>query len=114
MNIGDKIRSIREIRGLTQAELAERLGVSSKTVSSWEVNRTEPKMGMIEKVCVTLNCRKTDIIVESFCKSDHEERQCRRVAEYMEKFAALSDANKEAIETMTEVMLRNQEKKKED
>ena len=33
---GATIKELRESRKLTQAELAERIGVSSKTVSKWE------------------------------------------------------------------------------
>ena len=62
MSIGDNIKLWRERRNLKQSELAEELGISDKTVSSWEINRTEPKMGMIEKICSVLNCKKTDII----------------------------------------------------
>lgn len=64
MSIGDNIKKWREIRNLKQSELAELINVSDKTVSSWEINRTEPKMGMIEKICVALNCKKTDIVGE--------------------------------------------------
>lgn len=62
MSIGDNIKKWREIRNLKQSDLAELVGVSDKTVSSWEINRTEPKMGMVEKISSALNCKKTDII----------------------------------------------------
>ena len=62
MSIGDNIKKWRELRSLKQSELAALIGVSDKTVSSWEINRTEPKMGMVEKICKALNCKKTDII----------------------------------------------------
>lgn len=62
MMIGTNIKRLRELRGLSQSELASKLGISDKTVSSWEINRTEPKIGMIEKLCCVLECRKTDII----------------------------------------------------
>lgn len=62
--IGNNIKKWRELRDLKQSELAELLGVSDKTVSSWEINRTEPKMGMVERICSALNCKKTDIIGE--------------------------------------------------
>lgn len=62
MSIGDNIKIWRERRNLKQSELADELGVSDKTVSSWEINRTEPKMGMIEKICSVLNCKKSDIV----------------------------------------------------
>lgn len=60
--IGDNIRRLREEKGMSQSELAKKLFISDKTVSSWEVNRTEPRMGMIEALCVALHCQKTDII----------------------------------------------------
>lgn len=62
MSIGENIKFWREKRDLKQFELAAFLGVSDKTVSSWEINRTEPKMSMVEKISHALNCKKTDII----------------------------------------------------
>lgn len=62
MSIGYNIKTWREKRDLKQSDLADLIGVSDKTVSSWETNRTEPKMGMIEKICAALNCKKTDIV----------------------------------------------------
>lgn len=62
--IGNNIKKWREIRNMKQSDLADMLGISDKTVSSWEINRTEPKMGMVEKICIALNCKKTDIIGE--------------------------------------------------
>lgn len=56
MSIGNNIKKLREREGMTQFDLANRIGVSDKTISSWEINRTEPKMGTIEKnmFCVAL------------------------------------------------------------
>lgn len=62
MNIGNNIKKLREREGLTQLDLANRIGVSDKTVSSWEINRTEPKMATVDKICSALHCKKTDII----------------------------------------------------
>lgn len=62
MGIGENIKLYRELNNMSQSELSKILGVSDKTISSWEINRTEPKMGMIEKICSALNCKKTDII----------------------------------------------------
>lgn len=50
MNIGDKIRELRESKGLLQSELAVILGVSDKAVSSWENGNRTPRMGPIEKM----------------------------------------------------------------
>lgn len=42
MNLTEKIRALRETAGMTQAELAERVGVSEKVVSKWECGETKP------------------------------------------------------------------------
>ena len=45
---GSVIRRLRESRGLTQNELAERLFVSSKAVSKWETGRGLPDISLLE------------------------------------------------------------------
>lgn len=64
MSIGDNIKKYRLERGLTQLMLSQKLNVSEKTVSSWEVNRTEPSIGYIEELASVLGCRKSDLIGE--------------------------------------------------
>ena len=62
MNIGETIKRFRTMRGMEQKDLALMLGVSNKTISSWETNRTEPKMEMIDKMCSIFNCRRSDFL----------------------------------------------------
>lgn len=59
---GNNIRRLREGAGLTQRELASKMGVAHTTIASWEKNRTEPKMGAIEQMAAIFGCNKTDII----------------------------------------------------
>ena len=40
---GNYLCALREKKGFTQGELAERLGVSNKAVSKWENGRSRPK-----------------------------------------------------------------------
>ena len=42
MEIGEKIRSLRLKLGLTQEELAEKIGVTRQALSKWEVNAALP------------------------------------------------------------------------
>lgn len=63
--IGANIKRIRQMRGMTQGELADAVNVKRQTISSWEVNRTEPDMGSVELLAKALNCRKSDLIGES-------------------------------------------------
>lgn len=47
---GNIIKSLREQHNLSQEELGNIVNVSDKTVSSWEINRTEPKMGIVQQL----------------------------------------------------------------
>jgi len=62
MNIGENIRLLRQAHKMEQRDLADRLHISDKTVSSWECGRTEPKMGMIEEMAVIFGISKCEII----------------------------------------------------
>ena len=62
MNLGENIKALRERNSLKQSDLGKLLNVSNKTISSWEKNRTEPNIGMIEAMCKIFKCQKTDII----------------------------------------------------
>lgn len=52
---GQTIKSLREKKGFTQAELADRLGVSSKTVSKWETAKGLPDITLLESVADVLS-----------------------------------------------------------
>ena len=45
---GNTIKALRESRRLTQAELAARIGVSSKTVSKWETAKGLPDISLLQ------------------------------------------------------------------
>ena len=49
-NIGDRIREARTKLGLTQAQLARHVGVSSQTVWSWEAGRVKPTYEHMEEL----------------------------------------------------------------
>ena len=53
--IGRFIATCRKEQNLTQQELAEKLGVSSKSISRWENGRTLPDYSIIKDLCKTLN-----------------------------------------------------------
>ena len=68
MSIGENIKSLRESRGLTQAQLGDAVGVSDKAVSTWESGKREPRMGVVEKLAVFFNVPKSVLL---FGDGDH-------------------------------------------
>ena len=51
---GGAIKSLREQRNLTQAELADKIGVSSKTVSKWETAKGLPDITLLQPLAAAL------------------------------------------------------------
>ena len=51
---GATIKQLRESRKLTQSELADRLGVSSKTVSKWETAKGLPDISLLQPLAEAL------------------------------------------------------------
>ena len=51
---GDVIRALREKKGLTQQELAQRIFVSGKAVSKWETGKGYPDISLLEPLAAAL------------------------------------------------------------
>ena len=51
---GNTIRQLREKRNLTQADLGERIGVSSKTISKWETAKGLPDITLLQPLAQAL------------------------------------------------------------
>ena len=51
---GSAIKQLRESRKLTQAELAKKIGVSSKTVSKWETAKGLPDISLLQPLAQAL------------------------------------------------------------
>ena len=51
---GTTIRHLRERRNMTQAELAEKIGVSSKTISKWETAKGLPDISLLQPLAGAL------------------------------------------------------------
>lgn len=55
------IRAARVNKNLTQEQVGKALGVSKKTVGSWESGKTTPKLDKIEPLCDLLGVKYDDI-----------------------------------------------------
>jgi ribosome-binding protein aMBF1 (putative translation factor) len=53
--LGVKVRQLREERGLSQAELARRMGSTQSVIARLELGGVEPRFETIERVCRALD-----------------------------------------------------------
>lgn len=73
--IGKFILKCRKEKKLTQTELAEKLGVSDKSVSNWENGRNMPDLSLFKPLCEILDISINDLISgEKISKDKYQER----------------------------------------
>lgn len=51
---GDRVAAAREALGVTQGDLANRLGVKPQTVAAWEADRSEPRANKLQMLAGVL------------------------------------------------------------
>lgn len=59
---GAAIKQLREAKGMTQAELAEKLGISGKAVSKWETAKGLPDISLLEPLSKALGISVTELM----------------------------------------------------
>ena len=78
IEIGSFIAKKRKEKNLTQAGLAEKLGVSNKTISKWETGKCMPDYNVIQKLCDELGISISELM-------DAEENEMNSIRTYDEE-----------------------------
>ena len=53
--LNERLRELRTASGMSQVDLAEKLGVSKQSVSNWENDNIQPSIDMLLKISRTFN-----------------------------------------------------------
>ena len=111
MTFGDKIKSARIAKKLTQQKLAEIIGVKHNSVSDWENDKSKPDMDTIELICGALDITPSYIMGT---KSDEEYGNIvgnlmsePDMLDMIEEYKLLSDNDKKAIRQIISSLSRN-------
>ena len=62
MNLGNSLFDARKKRGLSQEEVAQKIGVSRQTISKWETNETIPDIYQSKKMAKLYNVSLDELI----------------------------------------------------
>ncbi|MBR2984640.1 MAG: helix-turn-helix transcriptional regulator [Clostridia bacterium] len=68
MEFSERVKALRRESKLSQAELADQIGVSQQCISEWERGKTEPTLTFIVKLSDIFNVS-ADYIV---CRTNHK------------------------------------------
>ena len=73
--IGKFIASCRKQKNITQQELAERLGVSDRTIGNWENGRNMPDLSLFKPLCNELDITLNDLMSgEKVSEKEYQEK----------------------------------------
>lgn len=109
INLGKRIKEFRKIRGLTQKQLAEKLGVTTITIQNYENNRREPNIETIGKIANVLNTTVSELFGFEVC--DIEGNPVNSIKTPLNRvnnnFEEYHNQYKEYVEEMLEVAINN-------
>lgn len=60
--LGDNLKRIRVMLGLTQEDLEKRSGIKSAVISRYEKNKSEPSIKNLKRLCNALGCTPNALI----------------------------------------------------
>jgi len=80
---GRTIRELREKRGLTQKELAEKVLVSGKAVSKWETGKGLPDISLLEDLAKALGVSVTELLTGDLRENENVSGNMRKMHFYV-------------------------------
>ncbi len=88
MSIGSNIKRLRKENNITQEQLAEYLGITSRAISQWECDRTSPDITLIPALCHIFNASSDELLGIDIQKRNNE------IKSYLEKASDLGNQGK--------------------
>lgn len=83
--IGIRIRKYRELRGLSQKELADLIGVSNSRVSNWEQGINRPNVYIISDLCKALDVSPSELLDIQISTDSLNEQERKLISAYRNK-----------------------------
>lgn len=74
--VGERIKQARTSKGITQKELAERIGVTQQNLAQYERGKRNPKIKTIKRFAQALNIPLMELIpIDNVCVNEHNIKQ---------------------------------------
>lgn len=73
MTLGQKIRRLKNEKGLTQKDLADQLHVTFQTISKWENDENEPDVASLKRLAAILECTLDELLNVEIEEQEREE-----------------------------------------
>jgi len=85
IKIGGFIAELRKSQNMTQSEMAQKLGVSNKSVSRWETGRNIPDVSLFIPICEMFNISVNELIIGERIEDNIEEKTANVIIDTIDK-----------------------------
>ena len=106
MNIGDRIKKIREAKGLSQKEVALNLSMNPSQYSKIENGKVDPQCSSIEKIANALGVSLVDIFTQENSLENINSID-KSIIEKVQLIEQLDDKQKESIFSIIDMAIYN-------
>ena len=83
--IGNRIRKYRELCGMSQKELAEKIDVSNSRISNWEQGINRPDADILAELCRALNVSPSELLDVHLSTDNLNEQERKVIQAYRDK-----------------------------
>jgi len=98
----ERVRHYRELRGLEQKELAQKIGVTANAVSNWETGRSRPDVNLLPALCNALQITLYDL----FAMKDPTVRYTARQQQLIGRYDQLTGGHRRAVDSLIDALHR--------
>jgi transcriptional regulator with XRE-family HTH domain len=101
MNIGEKLKQTRKLKGISQAELSEKVNVHVTNIARYETNKQTPTIEVLKRIADYY-----DITVDYFVSEDSEIKPASRIRDkvLLEKFEKIEDFSDDEKKVVIELI----------
>ena len=100
IRLGNRIRELRKIKGVSQLELAYDMDMSMNTISGIELGKTSPKIDTLKKIAEKLNVSMSELF--EFASTQTQDKTTRKKIEEIAN--KLKPYNKEFLELVNKTV----------
>lgn len=104
----EQLKAIREQQGVTQEELAFRMGITQPAVSSIESGNTDPKLGTLRRYANALGC-----VISHHVETDDGMPNCCVEEEVINRYGNQGAGNRIALSNMMLFVLNGSEQRED-
>jgi transcriptional regulator with XRE-family HTH domain len=106
MNLANTIKLNREKKGLTQDDLAKKLGMTKQSVSFWETNRSKPSISVIPQMEKILGIELMSLYDDNIV-SEPSENYTTKIDYVIAELEKISRQNSEILEYYMDLVKEN-------